>query len=77
MMGSGYPTPEPLPATPTRADPEIEEARRRALVAARTTRGRGATLIARRDAPDSAQPLMALPNGGIAGGSSASLVLGG
>lgn len=76
MGGGGYPEPAPLPATPTREDPAVEEARRRAAVAARSNRGRGATLVARYASPDSETPLM-MANGAMAGGSASSLVLGG
>lgn len=38
--------PDPLPATPTREDPAVEEARRKELIAASKRRGRGAHLVA-------------------------------
>ena len=43
--GGGIPDPPPLPPVPTRADPEIEEARRREREAQRLRQGRRAQIL--------------------------------
>lgn len=45
LFGSKTPAPQPLPPAPTRADPAVEEARRRELIAAGKIRGAGANLL--------------------------------
>ena len=40
----------PAPAAPTRADPAVEEARRRQLIAANVIKGRTATVLAPKQA---------------------------
>lgn len=39
------PLPPPPPPAPSRADPSVEEARKRAGIAARNARGRSATIL--------------------------------
>lgn len=45
FSGPSLPPIQPLPPTPTREDPEVEEARRNTLIAARSRRGRSASLL--------------------------------